>query len=292
MRLRLGRPDLGRYRDLFAVPAADTSPHGSPLTVTFLGVATLLFDDGDSAMMTDGFFSRPALRTVLTRKIAPDEATIDTCLDRAGVARLEAVLPVHSHYDHALDSAVVAQRTGALLVGGRSTAHLGHGLTSERIVVTSSAHTHEFGNYRVTFIESSHCPPDRFPGEITQPIVPPAKVSTYRCGEAWSLLVTHCPTGRTALVQGSAGFRPGALAGHRAEVAYLGVGQLGLRPEPEMEQYWHETVQAVGATRAVLIHWDDFFSPLSVPLRATPYAGDDLDLTIRVLKRLSRRDGV
>jgi len=35
-------------------------PDGSDavLTVTFFGVATLLVDDGDSALMTDGFFSR------------------------------------------------------------------------------------------------------------------------------------------------------------------------------------------------------------------------------------------
>src|ERR1700682_567496 len=37
-------------------------PDGSDavLTVTFFGVATLLVDDGDSALMTDGFFSGPA----------------------------------------------------------------------------------------------------------------------------------------------------------------------------------------------------------------------------------------
>ena len=37
--------------------------------------------------------------------------------------------------------------------------------------------------------------------------------------------------------------------------------------------YWTETVRAVGARRVVLIHWDDFFRPLSKPLRALPYAG-------------------
>ena len=33
-------------------------------------------------------------------------------LRRAGIDRLEAVLPVHSHFDHVMDSAVVAARTG------------------------------------------------------------------------------------------------------------------------------------------------------------------------------------
>ena len=44
-----------------------------------------------------------------------------------GVDRLEAVLPVHTHFDHAMDSAVVAARTGARLVGGASAAQVGVG---------------------------------------------------------------------------------------------------------------------------------------------------------------------
>jgi hypothetical protein len=37
------------------------------------------------------------------------------------------VVPLHTHYDHALDSATVAGSTGARLIGGESTANLGHG---------------------------------------------------------------------------------------------------------------------------------------------------------------------
>ena len=140
-------------------------------------------------------------------------------------------------------------------------------------------------------MESAHCPPDRFPGAISAPVVPPVRATAYRCGEAWSLLVAHA-SGRTALVQGSAGFVPGALAGHRAEVAYLGVGQLGVQPERYLEDYWTETVRAVGARRVVLTHWDDFFRSLEHPLRALPYAGDDLDVTMAALGRLADEDGV
>jgi len=32
---------------------------GPGLRVMFLGVSTLLFDDGDTAILTDGFFTRP-----------------------------------------------------------------------------------------------------------------------------------------------------------------------------------------------------------------------------------------
>lgn len=288
MRMRFGRPDISRYADRFDLPGA-----GQELSVTFLGVSTLLIGDGTSAVMTDGFFSRPSLAAVGTRRIAPDHARVDAALARAGAGPLDAIVPVHTHFDHAMDTAVVAARTGARLVGGASTANIGRGggLPENRIVRAGSGDRVACGAFTLTLVGSRHCPPDRFPGEITEPVVPPVRASAYRCGEAWSLLVEHAG-GRTALVQGSAGFVPGALDGYAAEVVYLGVGQLGLQGEDYIRAYWKETVEAVGARRVVLVHWDDFFRPLDRPLRALPRIGDDLDATMGVIDRLSAEQGV
>jgi L-ascorbate metabolism protein UlaG (beta-lactamase superfamily) len=289
MRLRLGRPDINAYLDRFDVP-----PAGEGLAVTFLGVSSLLIDDGSSAILTDGFFSRPSLARVGLGKIAPEPRRIAAVLDRAGITALDAVIPVHTHFDHALDSAEVAIRTGAPLVGGPSAAQVGrgHGLPDARIIDGSSSEPCKLGGYEAAFVPSHHCPPDRFPGEITEPVRTPTRAAAFRCGDAWSILLRHNATGRSALIQGSAGYVAGALAGRAAEVAYLGVGQVGLQSADYIETYWGETVRTVGARRAVLIHWDDFFRPLDEPLRALPYAGDDLDATMRVLIRLAERDGV
>jgi L-ascorbate metabolism protein UlaG (beta-lactamase superfamily) len=292
MRLKLGRPDLTRYADRCDVP-----PAGDGLAVTFVGVATLLLDDGESAVMTDGFFSRPSLPSLLLRPVSPDEARIDAALQRLGLGPggrgLAAVAPVHTHFDHVMDSAVVAERTGAALVGGESAANVGRGagLDPSRTVVVTPGEPRTYGAFTLTHVESSHCPPDRFPGTIDEPVVPPVRTGAYRCGEAWSILVEHS-SGRSALLQGSAGFVDGALAGRRAEVAYLGVGQLGVMPEDYIRDYWAQTVEAVGARRVVLTHWDDFFRGLDRPLRALPYAGDDLDVTMRVLGDLAGAQGV
>jgi L-ascorbate metabolism protein UlaG (beta-lactamase superfamily) len=288
MRLKHGRPDLGRYADRFDVPVAVGG-----FGVTFLGVSSLLFADDRSAVLTDGFFSRPSLLEVGLRRVAPDEDRIDRALTRAGIERLEVVAPVHTHIDHALDSAAVAERTGAVVAGGESAANVarGHGLTEARIRVVTPGEPETFGGFRLTWVVSDHCPPDRYPGTITEPVVPPVRASAYRCGEAWSILLEH-DGGRTALVQGSAGFVRGSLDGYRADVAYLGVGQLGLQGEDYLRTYWAETVETVGARRVVLIHWDDFFRPLDQPLRALPYAGDDLDVTMRVLADLAARQNV
>ena len=291
MRLKLGRPDIAQYRDHFDVPNADPD---TALSVTWLGVSTLLVDDGTSAVLTDGFFSRPPLLDVGFRRLRPSASRIDYCLNRAKINRLAAVLPVHTHYDHAMDSALVAARTGARLIGGESAANIARGyrLSNDQIVVASSGEALTLGPFSVTLIESHHCPPDRFPGTITTPVVPPAKAAAFRCGEAWSTLIHHAPSDRRLLIQGSAGFLPGALDGHRAEIAYLGIGQLGVQPTAYIEQYWEQTVRAVGARRVVLIHWDDFFRPLTEPMRALPYAGDDLHVSMRVLTRLAAQDDV
>jgi L-ascorbate metabolism protein UlaG (beta-lactamase superfamily) len=294
MRMKPGRPRLEGYADLFDVPAAD-----GDFAVTFLGVSTLLLDDGEHAVMTDGFFSRPSLLRVGLGRIAPDDGRIDSALSRLdreapGVAgRLRAIVPVHTHVDHVLDSAAVARRTGAELAGGRSAAMVGRGagLPDDRLRVVASHEPVAYGSFTLTWVESAHCPPDRYPGAIEEPVVPPARASAYRCGEAWSLLVRHS-SGRTALVQGSAGYVPRALDACAADVAYLGVGQLGVLPEDYLHAYWTSTVEAVGAREVVLTHWDDFFRPLDRPLRALPYAGDDLDVTLRTLRGLADAQGV
>jgi L-ascorbate metabolism protein UlaG (beta-lactamase superfamily) len=168
----------------------------------------------------------------------------------------------------------------------------GAGISEDRLVAVTPGEPVTLGEYEVTLIEGHHCPPDRFPGVISEPVIPPVKVSTYNCGEAWSTVVRHRPSGRRLLIVGSAGYISGALVGQHAEVVYLGVGQLGLQPQEYLVDYWTETVRTVGARRVVLIHWDDFFRPLHKPLRALPYAGDDLDVSMRVLSRLAEEDGV
>jgi L-ascorbate metabolism protein UlaG (beta-lactamase superfamily) len=277
---RIG-PDLSGY-DAYRVLEVPV-PAGA-LKVTFLGVSTLLFDDGETAIMTDGFFSRPGLFSVVTR-ILPDSATIRTMLDRAGVNRLAAVIPVHSHYDHAMDAPYVAKLTGAQLIGSTSTANVGRGggLPEDRITVAISGQPMAFGRFTVVLLESRHAPTGRLlmPGEIASPLIPPARTSDYRLGTAYSVVIMH--DDRTILVQGSAGFIPGALRDVRADVVYLGVAGLGKQSAAYRDSLWNEVVVATGAKRVIAVHWDDFTRPLTKPLRPMPRLFDDFDETMRFL---------
>src|SRR4051794_40085522 len=77
-----------------------TAPSPAESRAMFLGVSTLLFDDGETAVLTDGFFSRPGVVRTFIGRVRPDKRRIEAALARAGIDKLAAVFVVHSHYDH------------------------------------------------------------------------------------------------------------------------------------------------------------------------------------------------
>lgn len=262
------------------------------LRATFLGVSTVLLDDGANAVLTDGFFSRPSIVRTMLGRIGPDRRRITSALRKAGVDRLDAVVVTHSHFDHALDSATVAKQTGAWLVGSTSTRQIaaGQGFPRERYIPAIGGETVRFGEFEVTTVLSAHSPGDLVPGSIPAPVQTPARMKDYRTGDCLSVLVGH--RGRTVLVHGSAGFVPGALAGRRADTVYLGVGVLGKQPEAFREDYWNEVVTAVGARRVVPVHWDNFTRALTRPLRPMPRPLDEITIALTWLQERAERDGV
>jgi L-ascorbate metabolism protein UlaG (beta-lactamase superfamily) len=287
------RPPVEGYKPLeMPTAAAD-----APIRVRFAGVTTLVFDDGETAWMTDGFFSRPAIGQLALTKIRPDESAIERELKRLGITKLAAVVPVHSQYDHAMDSPIVAQRTGARLIGSASTINIGRGLglPEDRMAVVTPGETVQIGAWKLTFIASRHSPTPFTDGtkseSLATPLTPPARATAWREGQVWSILVEH-QSGKTMLVQGSAGFVPGALHGRHADTVFLGVGTLGTKTSAYRAAYWDEVVKRVGAKRVVPIHWDASWTPLDQPLIPMPYLVDDFSVTMTDLTRFAARDGV
>lgn len=282
------RPSLEAYADLYLPPAEGQAG----LRVTWLGVSTLLIEDGDTAIMTDGFFSRPGLLQVALTRIAPDPERIRRALARAGVDELAAVIVLHSHYDHVMDAPLVAEQTGALLVGSESTANVGRGLglSENRIRVVEDGDTLRFGDFEISFAASRHVPHGQAMGEIDEPLEPPVRASDYLEGGSWSVRVGHPQA--NMLVQGSAGFVSDALSEWSVDVAWLGVGLLGRQSPEYSAQYWREMVQATGARRVIPFHWDDFFRSLEQPLIPFPTLIDDFDATMQTLTDYAETDGV
>jgi L-ascorbate metabolism protein UlaG (beta-lactamase superfamily) len=293
---------LGTYEappvdSAWAVTGSTEIPAGS-VRVRYTGTATLVFSDGDTTWMTDGWFSRPGPLKLTRGKIEPDLAAIEKGLADNQVDGLAAVFPVHSHYDHAMDAPEVARRTGALLLGSESTANIGRGwgLEESQIRVVLDRQPIQLGRFTLTPIESRHF---QFPDpevarsalddpEIEAPLVPPVAVFDYRLGKAYALHVSH-PRG-TWLIQGSAGYVEGGLEGFDADVVFLGIGGLGSQTESYRESYWRETIERTGARRVIPIHWDSLTGPIHGPfrgpVRAVAALSEGADQTLAFLKRM------
>jgi L-ascorbate metabolism protein UlaG (beta-lactamase superfamily) len=271
------------YGYLFGYPAppvdpawelapADAVPEGA-VTVRYAGTATMLFSDGETHWMTDGWFSRPGPFTTLFGEIEPDLDNIGFGLDAMEAEALAAVIPVHSHYDHAMDTPEVARRTGATVYGSEATANIcrGWGLPESQIAIMEDGAAFQLGDFTITPIVSKHF---QFPdpemvenlltdSEIPGPLVPPVSAFDYKLGKAYVLHVAH-PKG-TFLIVGSAGFIPGQLEGLDVDVIFLGAGGIGSQTADYREQYWAETVGRTNPERVILIHWDSLTGPLDGP---------------------------
>ena len=284
----LSRSSLEPYRQYLAAAASERAGKAG-LTVRFLGVTTLLISDGMISLMTDGFFTRPGsfLKIALGRKITPDQGVIRRGLQRAGIDQLAAVIPLHSHYDHAMDSPEVARQTGAALLGSESSANIGRGwgLPEAQIEMVAPGEVYRFGDFSLTFISSAHVPMrvnvSRGGTEIEEPLVPPVAPLDYKVGQVYSLHIQH-PMG-TLLVHGSAGFVSGALEGFSAEIVFLSVGGLAHTDREHKETLFSEVVGTTGATRLIPLHYDDFTRPLEQPVRMIPRVLDDVGVSLDFL---------
>lgn len=283
----LARPSLAPFRCHEYTDLADGA-----VTARFMGASSVLFRDTSTAVLSDGFVSRPGAVRVKFGRIAPDSARATHALRCLGIDTLAAVFTTHSHFDHAMDAPVMARKTGARLVGSASTRWLGvgHGLPDEQIEVVGPGDTISFGFFHLTFIESAHGPGDRYPGVITKPFETPAPATEWKGDTIMSVIVKH-PAG-TILVHGTAGYKRDALVGQRADVVYLAIGELSKRSWYFVDTLWREVVVETCARRVFLMHWDDMFRGLDKPLRPLPYAGGSLPVAMDWLLNLAERDDV
>lgn len=261
------RPQLS---DINWQPYPEFEARPDAVTATWLGVSTLLFDDGDTQILIDGFFSRPSFADILfAARIQSDAAQINRVLDEYRMRRLAAIIPVHSHFDHAMDIGAIANRSSASIIGSESTANIarGSGVPEDQIVVVENGALYEFGEFDVRIVPSSHAPLGwggsvPYAGAIDEPLEPPAPVSAWREGQSFSIVIAH-PQG-TTLVQGSAGFLPGALDETVADVVMMGAFGLESLGREYTEQYWLSLVTSTGAKRVIPIHFDDYTRPFGV----------------------------
>jgi L-ascorbate metabolism protein UlaG (beta-lactamase superfamily) len=260
--------NLSLYREYLRNDARNELIDGA-VRVTALGTTMMLVDDGQTQILLDPYLTSVSFTdAALDRAVSTNASEVDAALDRAGAARVKAILVSHSHFDHALDLAYVAKRTGALVVGSASALNIarGSGIAEEKLRLVKPDEVFEVGDFVVRPLASRHSP-HVFGGEgatIDAPLHQPASLRAYKEGGTFDYLVSR--NGHTLLFKGSANWVPGALDAIRADVLFLGVGGLGNEDDVFTEEYFDATIDAVHPHIVVPTHWNDFFSPVAPPL--------------------------
>jgi len=287
------RPDLDAI-DWPAPATTASAATANSVTVTWLGVATLLFDDGETQILIDGFFSRPSLTDILLRRPVTNNAPqINRAMNQFRMRRLAAIIPVHSHFDHAMDVGAIANRSSASILGSESTAQIarGAGVPEDQITVVDAPTSFEFGNFRVTLRPAGHAPVGwrgtvPWDGVIEEPLTMPQPVTAMRMGGSYTVVIEHAQG--TALVQGSAAYRKYELREVAADVVFLGVGLLDSLGRDYAELYWQHTVTATGAHSVYPIHFDDITAPFGA-IQLQPRFVDNFEKTTTWLNEFQRR---
>ena len=258
----------------------------------FIGNTTILFSDGETNIMVDGFVTRPSLLKLLTGKVKSDPQVVKSVLKKIGSPKLDAILVSHSHHDHVLDAPEMAKQTGAVIYGSSSTAEIAYGasLPQKQMSIIEPNKTFDSGKFRITFIPSKHVTTvsllEKFTGvgkNIIHPVRQPAKYNDFKEGGSYSIYIAH-PQGRI-LLQSSAGFIPNALDGYTADVAFVGIGTIGRKSAHYREEYFKNVVDATKASVVYPIHWDFFMRPLEKGLRIMPVPFDDVETTMSFIRK-------
>ena len=283
--------DRASLEDIDWPPYPSIVPSIDAVTMTWLGATTLLFDDGETQVLIDGFLSRPTLSdALLGEPVESDAATINYVLDEYRIRRLAAIIPVHSHYDHAMDIGAIANRSSASILGSESTANIarGAGVPEDQIIVAENRGAYSFGLFTVTMIEMPHAPIGwggsvPVAGTIDEPLQVPAPIWAYREGQSYSIVIEH-PHG-TTLVHGSGGYIDDALSGVKADVVMLGVALLEGLGRDYVEKYWQAVVTTTGAAHVFPFHFDDYTQPFG-EISLYPRVMDDFVTTSKWLEEI------
>ena len=279
-------------------PTADSvsEPTGS-VTVTWLGTSTLLFDDQETQILIDGNFTRVSpVDIALFLPVISDVATINYALAEFRLDRLAAIVPVHSHFDHAMDIGHVANRTSAVILGSESTANIARGATVpvDQYQILAEGEMRQFGDFTIRLLASRHAPIKPggegpwFPGTIDEPLQQPASVNAWKEGVVWSVFIGH-PRG-TTLIHASGGYIDGKLNGESADVVMLGIAGLGSLGREYVTNFWNATVSATGATRIMPVHHDDYTAPFG-EVRLFPDFLDNIVITAGWIDEIVEENG-
>lgn len=222
----------------------------------WLGVAGLEFEADGQALLIDPFVSRPPLMRVLFGRADPDAALVARHLPRA-----DSVLVTHPHWDHLMDVPAVVRQTRAVAYGSPDTCKLlrALGVPEQRIRPLRARDRQQLGAFTVDIYPAEHLRILGRPvlvGPVSDTPRLPLRLRDYRMDADFSFLIE---ASELRLLDWSSETAEGA---PQADILFV-------KPFAGERPPYAELLQAVRPRLVVPIHWDDFFQPLSRPLRAS-----------------------
>ncbi len=246
------------------------------VSLCWLGVAgiELKTESDPRGLVIDPYFTRIPFWRQFIGRIQPDREVIDHHLPDA-----RFILISHAHYDHLLDVPVIAQQTDAIVYGSANTVALLRtlGVPPDQARLVVPGDHFDFGEFTVEVMAAVHeWLPIFTPGSLHRHLDSlPLHAIDYRMDALYAYRITV--NGLT--LQTDPGLRPGNLLA--ADVLMLLPDRPGLVLKRVLAQVQPRLVIAV--------HWDDFWRPLSQPLRSRPALPSSGQFPGRVNLRLFTR---
>ena len=218
------------------------------ISFRWLGVGGVELSAGGQVLVVDPFFTRPRFSALWGRRVIPNRSMV------AGhLAWADFVLVTHAHYDHLMDVPEVLRSRGAVAYASPNACRIlaAEGIPPGQIHEIGAGAKLELGEFKIEAGLGVHGPTP-LDVIINRPLAarlePPLRLWDYRMDTCLSFFIQV----NGLRVQCGGQLNP-------ADV-------LLINPNKAPEHY-RPLLQAVQPRLVIPIHWDDFFSPLTRPLR-------------------------
>ncbi|MFT6046827.1 MAG: L-ascorbate metabolism protein UlaG (beta-lactamase superfamily) [Arenicella sp.] len=269
------------------------------LKITFMGNTTLIFEDGLSTFVLDGFVSWPTKRQLVLRTKAKSRVEdVFACL---GIDTIDMITALHTHYDHALDVPEIMHQFKPALIGSSSLQNLACRANNQAQCYEQAAiTTGKTGCFDIELEPASHSQPKDWLRRFMQSFAAPLKGSIgheidhprkgksprlpttgFRWSKHWVQGRSHNVTVRhgddVIYVYGGQPNDENNELLSQANVIFVAVAAYPVEtPDSETNQaFWqalnHSFSESPGEVKLIIpVHWDDFTKPIPQDFKSKP----------------------